>query len=154
MNNLTTAKSRIRNAGIAGSVIVLVTLLQMLFPFAGFSPASLLSAVIHAQQEAGKIFLSLNFPISWILHYINILLVLGLTIGTFKKNSLAVTLLFSYGFLALILSIPVFLSFLGIPILIWAAILVFLFLGMVGAFDYHLLLHNKSGMGSKQTKGG
>ncbi|MDD5191157.1 MAG: hypothetical protein PHE50_08970 [Dehalococcoidales bacterium] len=131
MNNLTKAKKRIRNAGIAGCVLALLTVLQSLFPFLGFSPATFLGFMLNKPIWGLNAFYSFTI--------LNFIIIVVLTIYVFKKNEIPSILLFACGLLALVATLPETIGLHGVPSLIMLIILGFLLFGMVGTFDYHQL---------------
>ncbi len=125
------ANKRIRNAVIAGCALAVLTVIQSLLPFLSLSPATFLSSILHES------ILGINplYPLT----LLNLIIIGVLVFGAFKKNEICSILLFAFGFLALLATLPETIGLFGIPSLIVLIILVFLFFGMVGTFDYHQL---------------
>jgi hypothetical protein len=142
MNSIDRAKKRIRNAGIAGVCLIVITVLQSLLPIIGFSPATIVGFLMHSHLETSRVDIShlANVPLYFFLNLINVLLVVVLTIGIFKKNELFSILLFSYSIIALIMVLPTSIGLFGLPIIIFLIITVFLFWGIVGTHDYNVLI--------------
>ena len=146
------AIKRIRNAGIAGCVLAFLTGIQFAFPSAGFSPATIISAILHASREGNHMadFSLLGLSPFILFNLLSIIIVAGLTIGVYKKNELGSILLFIYGSFTLVAALPTAIGFFGIPTIIIGVILFFLFFGMIGTFDYHHL-KNKEARTSTST---
>jgi hypothetical protein len=139
-NTQTRTEKKIRVAGFAGVCLAGLTLLQSFLPFfAGYSPGTLVSFIINTRMEA------LGKPLSdtessrlyLITNLAGIVLVVVLAIGTFKKNKWCALLLNIYCIIALLASIPTAIILLGIPALLFLAVLeYFLFKGMLATFSY------------------
>lgn len=130
---------RIRAGGIAGIMLAGLTLLQILLPVAGFSPATLVGLIMHSRAEASGrplpeiggasgMYLVLNLSV--------FCLVAALTVGVFKKSRWCAVLLATYCALAFIASIPSVIAMFGLPALILAVLLFFILRGMMASLDY------------------
>jgi hypothetical protein len=137
---------KIRRAGFAGCALALLTVLQTLFPILGFTPATLVGFVLHAHSEATGISTASTIGVSSLyilLNLLNVLLVVGLTVGIFSKNAICGVLLFAYCVVGLLASIPTALSLFGIPIILFILLLVYIVQGMDGIFIYRSLQKKK-----------
>jgi len=142
-------KQRIKHGGIAGSVLAVLTLLQTLFPFFGFSPVTFLGFWMHGRAEAlGEPGPELFGPsgLYIVLNVGSLLLVVGLTIGLFKRNRWCALALFAYCVVSFLACIPIAVGLFGLPLLALGVILVFLFRSMMATFDYHASLHQTSSL--------
>jgi len=138
-NPITPAEKKIRIAGIAGVVLSVFTILQMLLPVTGFSPATLVGFILHSQAEgSGRpppeilgtsgLYLILNLSV--------FILVAAMTAGTFLKSRWCAVVLFSYCIIVLITSIPMTVWLFEIPTIILGVLAIFIFLGLEAAFKY------------------
>ena len=127
------AEFQIKVAGFAGGTLAVLTLAQIFFPFAGLSPAIVISTSLHAISENISIF---GLPPYIFLSWFSLAVVAGLTIATFAKNKICSIFLFAYGTIAFISSLPTASGHPGIPNVLIIVIVVFLFYGMTGTFDY------------------
>jgi hypothetical protein len=125
-------------AAFAGGALALLTLAQIFFSFAGLSPAVVITAALHAKSEDISI---LGLPPYIAISWLDLVIVVVLTLATFMKNRICSVILFLYGVLAFVSSLPTATGHLGIPTILIAIILVFLFSGMTGTFDYHKYQH-------------
>jgi hypothetical protein len=136
---------KIRRAGFAGCALALLTILQSVFPVLGFTPATLVGFVLHAHNETTGISTASTIGVSLyiLLNLLNVLLVVGLTVGIFNKNAICGVLLFAYCVIGLLATIPIALALFGIPIIIYILLLVFVIQGMDGIFIYRSLQKKK-----------
>jgi hypothetical protein len=131
---LNQAEFQIKIAGFAGGALAVLTLAQIFFPFAGLSPAVVMSAALHRANENISI---LGLPPYLFLSWFDLVLVGGLAIATFMKNKICSMLLFVYGAIAFLSSLPTASGHIGFPTFLIVVILVFLFYGMTGTFAYY-----------------
>lgn len=132
------AEKRIRIAGFAGCAMALLTVLQFFFPlFAGLSPAAVAVSILHTAAAGGSGNpVILGMPPIYFFSLLSLLLVAALTVGIFLRNTLSCVILFIYTVVAFVFSLSITSVRLLIPIFALAAILVFLFYGLLGTFDY------------------
>ena len=135
---MTPTEKKIRIAGIAGVVLAGLTLLQMLLPVAGFSPATLIGFILHSRAEAaGKptpeiiwasgLYLTLNL--------FSLILVVALTVGALRKSRWCSVALTAYCTIAFLTSLPVSLFLFGLPSIILGVLLFLLFRGMMATIQ-------------------
>lgn len=140
-SSLTQAKRRVMGAAIAGWVLAFLTITQLVFPWFIMSPATIISFGLHSDVPGVSrgYFTVLGLSPFIFLNLVSFILVVGLTIGVNFKNRVCAILLCVYGVIALIVTLPTAIHFLGIPFLVVAVILGFMANGMVATFEHHSL---------------
>jgi hypothetical protein len=130
----------IKLAGFAGIILALLTLVQMLFVFAGFSLATFVGFILHARAESsGKALPEIGGASGFylIINIASFMVVAALTLGVFKKIKWCAVLLTVYCAITFLLSIPAAIFLFGIPSIILAALTLFIFWGTKAIFKFH-----------------